>query len=184
MRPIHQRIFERQPQQGFTILELLMAVSVLAITLAIAVPSFSTMIRTNRLAASVNSLVTAMNYARSEAYKRGVIVRVCASNSANSECSGSSTWTNGWLVIADTNNNSTVSVANGDTVIQTFSAPEGGFTYSANGRFFSFRQLGIETAPAGAATTVEIYKNGCTGLEKRTITLAPTGRISLAKVAC
>jgi len=178
---------QRRHQTGFTLLEILMAVSILAVTLSIAIPSFATMMRTNRLAGQVNEFVTAMNYARSEAYKRGVTVRVCASNTANSDCASSSTWTNGWLVVADINNNATVTIADGDTLIQKFAAPQGGFTYAptpSTGRFFGFRPLGTDVTTSGSASAISIYKSGCTGIETRTITLAPTGRVSLTKVSC
>ncbi|HKE93393.1 MAG TPA: GspH/FimT family pseudopilin [Povalibacter sp.] len=172
----------RRDQAGFTILELLMGVAILAVTLSIAVPSFSAMMRTNRLAGQVNEMVTAMNYARSEAYKRGVTVSVCATNTSGACASSGTAWANGWLVITDPNNNGVTDT--GETVLQTFAAPVGNFTYSptpSSSRFVGFRPLGVVS---GATTSIDIYKSGCSGIEKRTISVATTGRISLAKVSC
>src|SRR5690606_8981645 len=52
---------------GFTLLELLTAIAVLGVLLAIGVPAFTETIRTNRLAAQANDVVQALSMARSEA---------------------------------------------------------------------------------------------------------------------
>lgn len=63
---------------GFTLVELMMVVAILAIVMAIAVPSFNTMIKNNRLVAASNDLAGALHYARSEAVRRGRSVEVDA----------------------------------------------------------------------------------------------------------
>jgi type IV fimbrial biogenesis protein FimT len=77
---------------GFTLLELIVAISIAGILMALAIPSFSDMIRNNRLTTYTNELVTALNVARSEAVKRGqqVVVRKTGTN-----------WENGWQVFVD-----------------------------------------------------------------------------------
>ena len=70
------------PQRGFTLLELMITVAVLAILLSLGVPSFAETIRNNRVAAQTNELVTALSLARSEASKRGMPVSVCAGAAA------------------------------------------------------------------------------------------------------
>ena len=59
-------------------------------------------IQANRLTAQTNDLVTVLNYARSEAIKRGVRVTLCSSNNGTS-CLGSTTWDTGWIAFIDTN---------------------------------------------------------------------------------
>lgn len=87
---------------GFTLLELLIVVSIAAILLGIAIPSFNATIRSNRLTTYANELVTALNIARSEAVKRGqeVVVRLTGAN-----------WENGWQVFVDVDR-ATVATAN------------------------------------------------------------------------
>ena len=65
-------------QQGFNLLELMAALAVLGILFSLGVPSFSQMIRDNRVVANTNELVVALSVARSEAVKRGVPMTVCA----------------------------------------------------------------------------------------------------------
>ena len=65
---------------GFTLIELLVTISVLAILIVVAVPSFISVINSNRLAAQANDVVAALQLARSEAVRRNTAVTVCRSN--------------------------------------------------------------------------------------------------------
>ncbi len=67
---------------GFTIVELMITVSVASILLAVAVPSFNQLMVTNRLTTQANDFVSALNYARSEAIKRNTSVSLCRASSA------------------------------------------------------------------------------------------------------
>jgi len=62
--------------QGFTLVELLIAVAVIAIILVIAAPSFRDMILMQRLRSINAQVVTDMQFARAEAVSRGTLVRV------------------------------------------------------------------------------------------------------------
>ncbi|MCH8538989.1 MAG: GspH/FimT family pseudopilin [Alkalimonas sp.] len=57
-------------QRGFTLLELLIALAIAVILLAIALPSFETWLQRERHTRSVNQLQAMYNFARSEAVKR------------------------------------------------------------------------------------------------------------------
>ena len=66
----------RPTDRGFTLVELLIAVAVVAIIVTIAAPSFRDMILMQRLRAINAQVVTDMQFARSEAVSRGTLVRV------------------------------------------------------------------------------------------------------------
>ncbi|MBN2856215.1 MAG: GspH/FimT family pseudopilin [Halothiobacillaceae bacterium] len=71
----------RNPQrhkraQGFTIIELMITLTVAAILLAIAIPSFTYLTVSSKLTTTANSLVNALGTARSEAIKRNTNVVV------------------------------------------------------------------------------------------------------------
>lgn len=95
------------PNRGFSLVELMVTLSVAAILVTIAVPSFSDFIKNNRLITQTNDFVTALNLARSEAVKRGDRVTVCKSSDQIS-CSGSGSWDQGWIVFADVNGDGVV----------------------------------------------------------------------------
>jgi len=77
---------------GFTLIELLIALSIVAIVMGIAVPSFQAMIANNRLTTQANSMVGALNIARSEAAKQNK--RVTVRKNAGG-------WASGWHVFID-----------------------------------------------------------------------------------
>jgi type IV fimbrial biogenesis protein FimT len=89
-------------KSGFTILELMVVVTIAAILMGIAIPSFMEAIRSNRLTTYANELVTALNLARSEAVKRGVNVTVRRVDNLSSTNLGvGANWENGWDVFVD-----------------------------------------------------------------------------------
>ncbi len=90
-----------QRQTGFTIVELLITLFVASILLAIAVPSYQTLIRNNRLTSQINTFVTSLQYARTEAIRRNAMVSIGAQNAANN----ANEWGPGWRVWVDTNRN-------------------------------------------------------------------------------
>ena len=69
----------RSVNRGFTLLELLTAMAVVAILAAIAIPNFRSAIASNRLTTTANGLITALHQARSEAVRRNVAVQFCGS---------------------------------------------------------------------------------------------------------
>ncbi|HAT2103277.1 TPA: prepilin-type N-terminal cleavage/methylation domain-containing protein [Legionella pneumophila] len=83
---------------GFTLVELLVTLSVFAIILTLIVPSLKTMILNNRLTSNIDSLVSSLNYARGVALDRAVNVAVCPLGSPGSTACGAN-WSSGWIVV-------------------------------------------------------------------------------------
>jgi len=85
---------------GFTLLELLITMSIAAILLTIAIPSFRYITNSNRIAGEVNGLLGDLQFARAEAVKEGRTVTVCISSDGQT-CTGSTAWQDGWIVFSD-----------------------------------------------------------------------------------
>jgi type IV fimbrial biogenesis protein FimT len=84
---------------GFTLIELMITITVASVLLAIAVPSFNGMIVSNRVSTQANEFVAAINFARSEAIKRNTSMTMCrAAAPDDTDCEAAAgNWTH-WIV--------------------------------------------------------------------------------------
>ena len=95
---------------GFTLIELMVAVSVLGVLLAIALPSFQPLIERWRVRQVGNALENSLYYARSEAMKRGGNITMEKLGNTAGACQNANTtqdWGCGWVICIDANNNGT-----------------------------------------------------------------------------
>lgn len=93
---------------GFTMMELLIVISIVGILAAIGTSSFKYVTASNRIATEINALLADMRYARAEAVKEGLPVTVCASANGTTCSKSSSSWQSGWLVFSDPSSSQTV----------------------------------------------------------------------------
>lgn len=66
-------------QSGFTLLEMMFTIALLAVIVGVGVPNLRDFVRNSRMTAAANDIVTDFNLARSEAVKRRVPVTLCKS---------------------------------------------------------------------------------------------------------
>lgn len=92
-----------RPARGFTLVELMITVAVLAVVAGLAAPLFAGVINGNRLTSTANEIAAGIQAARMEALRRGVRVTLCQSTNGTT-CSTTTPW-QGWLVFADANGN-------------------------------------------------------------------------------
>ncbi|MGE6333391.1 GspH/FimT family pseudopilin [Stenotrophomonas sp. NPDC077659] len=88
-------MLRRAPSSGFTLLELLVTVVVLAILLAIALPAQSRVIARSQLTTAANELFVGLQFARQESLRRNVQVQLCGSDGGR-DCDGGN-WQQ-WIV--------------------------------------------------------------------------------------
>ena len=121
---------------GFTLIELMIAISISMVILTFAVPSFSSFIKNGRVTTFTNTLVTDVNFARQEAVTRGEKVILCRSANATAatpSCGGNANnWSSGWLVFVNTDSNSTYD-AGTDTLLRATDEVGGSVTIKTNG---------------------------------------------------
>jgi type IV fimbrial biogenesis protein FimT len=165
--------------RGFTLLELMTAVLVLGILIAMAAPSFRDMSRNNRIAATQNDLVTALAVARSEALRSSTKVSVCPS-SDSTDCSGDTDWSVGWIVFTDAGDPGEVDDT--DEVVQAWPGAPGDTELVGVDKFVTYAPTGILT-PA-LATTFDIFAPGCRGANKRHVTISVVGSVSATRQNC
>jgi type IV fimbrial biogenesis protein FimT len=88
-------------RKGFSLIELMIVLAVLAISLGLAAPSFQAVINTNRIASAANDVTAAIQLARSEAIRSNRSVVLCRSDDLSACTAGSGAW-KGWIVFVDT----------------------------------------------------------------------------------
>ncbi len=92
---------------GFTLIELIVTISVVIILSAIAVPAFKSTVSESKNESDLQSLSNDLQFAKMAAYRQGREIKVCPADTALStpSCSSlSSDWTKGWLVLDTTTN--------------------------------------------------------------------------------
>ncbi len=155
---------------GFTLLELLITTALIAIVMAIGVPSMSEFIKNDRLATQINTLVGHLALARSAAVSRHQQVIICASND-QATCS-SADWADGWIVFVDVDASGGFSA--GDEMLRAQQALEGTSTLvSSAGAVVTYDNRGF--APASTGSFALCDDRGATHM--KSITISNTGRV-------
>ena len=156
-------------QYGLTLLEVMIAIAILGIVLAIGVPSYTHMTISNRLTADTNDLVASMQFARSEAITRGQAVTVCAANANLDGCSGTANWSTGWVILDAANVPVRVHSPLTENAAVEVNVQNGVGSVSFNRNGFSTNSRTIRLCgPRGDARRI------------RGVVIAPDGRVRLA----
>jgi type IV fimbrial biogenesis protein FimT len=171
-------------QHGFTLIELMTALAVLGVLVAIATPSFKQFAANSRTVASANSLANALAVARSEALRQSMPVSICASQDGQA-CQDSPDWSGGWLVFTDNSGKPGV-LDSTDLAIQAWPAPAGGVTVNLVAKnadhYVRFNARGM-TEPA-TTNTFTVAVAGCRGDNISQIVVTAAGSPQLTKMAC
>jgi type IV fimbrial biogenesis protein FimT len=130
---------------GFTVLELLTTLAVLTILVSIAVPGFTSMIRHDRAAATINGLHTSLNYARQAAIVRNSYVAVCKSDDGVSCNNALSDWNSGWLIFDNLDRDSTVQVDAGEPILRVHGPVRSQTPIVSNRNSFTFRPMELRS---------------------------------------
>ncbi len=161
--------------QGFSLIELMVVLAIAAILVGIGIPSFSWLIQKNRTASQTNALIVSINYARSEAMKRGQPVMLASAD-------GSQDWSAGWQVYLDKNNNG--SFDDGEA-LRIFDALPGSSALTATQSTVIVNNNGFLNGIKTSGSVVwTLTQNGCSGNLNRTLTLYPSGRNLIQQYAC
>jgi type IV fimbrial biogenesis protein FimT len=168
----------KQWNSGYTMMELVMVIVIVAILASIAIPSFKYVTTSNRIAGEVNGLLGDMQFARSEAVKEGQSVTVCIAQNANlNSCAGNGAagqWQFGWIVFLDTNGDQQVQA--NEAIIRAQPAFSGTDTFLADSATFNavtFNRMGY--APTGVPTNISLHDSTANPNWTRCLAVSPIG---------
>jgi len=134
------RYYVMRRENGFTLIELMIAVGLTGLLFSMAVPALDIFVSNARQTGAINDFVSSIHQARSTAVTTNARVTICpSSGGTNCETVG---WDAGWIVFSDPDSDRTVD--NGEIIISTtgsldgltIQSPEFGtfLTYRPNGR--------------------------------------------------
>jgi type IV fimbrial biogenesis protein FimT len=160
-------------QRGFTLVEALVVLALIAILLGFAAPNLASFQRGSQLRAAASSFLAALQVARAEAMKRGVDVYVTPAASNN--------WATGWVVFADADWDQTLDRSKDAVVLEVGAisartAVAAGLTDASQfvdgaGRYIRFNGGGFPQTKAGAPSSgaIEFGIAGTTDLRRRVV---------------
>lgn len=166
---------------GFTAIELMVVVAIVAVLAALAGPSFRDLMDGFRVRAATEELTNTIYYARSEAVKRGGFVSVrknCGTGTAEE-------WQCGWIVFTDANDDG---ILNGtDAILQTYPGQTGvNVMHIGSSAFFKVDRWGQIGGMGAASFGITPEQLGVASRHATALCLSSGGRIKVTKetVAC
>jgi len=169
---------------GFSLLELMVTLTVAATIASIAVPSFSSAVDNQRMTAATNDMIMSLNLAKSEAIKRVAYVSICKSGNGTSCAAAGTSWEDGWIIYANAASASLGSIEADDEIIRVFPRLHDSLSLAPLGTidgFLSFRPSGT-MGSVGANTSGTITFCDDRGVDNaRGIVLEPAGRWQVSR---
>lgn len=176
----------RSQGRGFTLIELMVTLVIVAVLGLVMAPGLTAYKRNAELTSTINTLLSAINAARSEAMKRGMKAMVLPANRSR--------WSGGWIVFVDKDGDQAYSEAN-DITILTQGPLESYFSLSGTGSasgstpYILYDGSGYSKLKNGgfSALTLSLRRNDLSGSslyeQTRRVVIAKTGRVRACKPA-
>lgn len=163
---------------GFTAIELMVVMSIVAILTALAAPSFAPLIESWRVRESSEQLQSTLAFARSEAIKRGgqvAIQKIPNNTNGCSTANGTRDWDCGWIVCHDANGNGGCNAA--EAVLQRVeSAAKVHINRTGGGSSIKFNRWGLVDG-AWLGFTLVPLKKSVSHVGARGVCMSSGGRI-------
>ena len=164
---------------GFTLIELIVTVAMIAILAVTAGPSLGTFLKRNKVVTQTNNFVSSLNLARSEAAKRANNVTVCIGNTAQTACAGGTNWENGWIAFVDSDSDAVIDA--GETILNVNNEVSGNTTIRSTQHVSSITYRGDGSSTAGTFRICDSTEGANTNKRAKAINILGSGLISQGK---
>ena len=162
------------PSAGWTLIELMVVLVVMALLLGVGVPAFARLIEEQRVIIASTDLHGAMFLARSQAIHRNRRVTICTS-SDGVQCHPALGWHGGWMVFEDVNANAVADFGETVVLVRQSAAASVHITGNAPVRdYVSYTPIGAARMKSGALQMGTITL--CAGESGRQIVINAAGR--------
>lgn len=178
MLAMKKSLYPRHKQTGFTLIELMVTMTVGAVLMAVGVPSMRNFQRNSELASASNNLIAAVNVARGEAMKRGTNAMVIPKQTSG--------WDSGWVVFVDQDRDGKYNPSADITIFEQSLPTDTFLAVSGSAAYLLFDGSGYAKTTGGgfAATTLMIKRTDVSDFDQvRYIKVAQTGRVRGCKPA-
>lgn len=164
---------------GFTLVELLVTLTILATLVTLAAPSVAGLVQSGNVASAVNTFLADLRFARSEAIRRGSAVVICRSDDAEAAsptCANTSArgWAAGWIVYEE--RDGTGGLGSGDRLLRIQAPLSGVDGANSIKNDFTFTSLGRSRAASGNV----VFGADIPEQRRRKVCIGFTGRARIA----
>jgi len=141
--------------QGFTLIETMVVVALMAILAGMAAPSFTGAFQRYRVSTTTDDLMASFYLARTEAIRSGQQTVVGRQSSCGVTLKDTQDWSCGWQVFVDSNTNNTLDAS--DILVRQIDAPNRVTvrkTSTVNAQFVAFDRFG-QVTQRGQSLTIQ-----------------------------
>lgn len=175
--------------RGFSMPEVMGTLAIVAITSSLAAPAMGELLSGNRMASEANTLIGALNYARSEAVGAARDVSLCPYTVVAGEsdpdnryrCADQLDWSAGWMVLRPEVDEAGIATG-GQQVLKLFGAAASGNQLTATSNRIDYLPTGF--IDSTASTVFTLKTPDCRHPQQRSITLSMQGRPHVATTRC
>ncbi len=157
--------------QGFTLIEVMIAITIIGLVLALALPNFREFLQNNRTSSQANDIIAMIALGKSEALGRGRPVQVLA---------GTGDWSDGYVMTVDIDRNGVFTDADDEVIVEYEAPSQATLLHGGGDGEIIFRSNGL----LASGLEFTLRAENCFGENNRLIEVSRTGTVRITRNPC